>query len=486
MMELATIVTALDGAGLLAAPFTDSVRITGVTEDSRKVEAGTLFCAIDGTATDGHAFLRDASDRGAAAALVTRRIDTSLLQVLVQESRLAAGIAAREFYGNPADRMILIGVTGTNGKSTTVSILRHLLNADKSASSLGTLGAIDGSGACLSGYASLTTPGPVEFQAVLAELRSRGATHVACEASSHGLDQRRLHSATFAAAVYTNLTHEHLDYHHDLESYAAAKMKLSELVAPGGVEILNADDPTWGALPQRGDLRRSKYGRAQDAHVRAIDERSTDSGTSCTFCFGSEEHRIELPLLGDYSVANALAAAATAWGLGVDPALVAERLSGVPQVPGRMERLWSDGFTVLRDYAHTPDGFERAITTIKSITPGRLIVLFGCGGDRDRDKRAVMARITARLADLVVITDDNPRTEDPKQILDDLEKGLGQVERLRIPDREKGIHQAVSLLQPGDCLLLLGKGHETYQIYGTEKMPFDERTIVQTAVRQTA
>ncbi len=486
MTDLAAIVAALDAAGLLAAPFTDPVRITGVTEDSRKVEAGTLFCAIDGTATDGHAFLGDASESGATAALVTRRVDTSLPQVVVRESRLAAGVAAREFYGNPADRMTLIGVTGTNGKSTTVSIIRHLLNTDRSASSLGTLGAIDGSGEPVSGYGSLTTPGPVEFQAVLAELRARGATHVACEASSHGLDQGRLHSATFGAAVYTNLTHEHLDYHHDLESYAAAKMKLSGLVAPGGIEVVNADDPTWEALPQRGDLRRSSYGRARDAQVRAISERSTDSGTSCTFCFGNEEHRVELPLLGDYNVANALAAAAAVWGVGVDPALVAERLSDVPQVPGRMERLWSGGFTVLRDYAHTPDGFERAIATIKSITPGRLVVLFGCGGDRDRDKRPVMASITAKFADLVVITDDNPRTEDPKQILDDVEQGLGQAERLRIPDREQGIHQAVSLLQPGDCLLLLGKGHETYQIYGTEKMPFDERSIVRTAVRQSA
>jgi UDP-N-acetylmuramoyl-L-alanyl-D-glutamate--2,6-diaminopimelate ligase len=486
MTDLAAIVAALDAAGLLAAPFTDPVRITGVTEDSRKVEAGTLFCAIDGTATDGHAFLGDASESGATAALVTRRVDTSLPQVVVRESRLAAGVAAREFYGNPADRMTLIGVTGTNGKSTTVSIIRHLLNTDRSASSLGTLGAIDGSGEPVSGYGSLTTPGPVEFQAVLAELRARGATHVACEASSHGLDQGRLHSATFGAAVYTNLTHEHLDYHHDLESYAAAKMKLSGLVAPGGIEVVNADDPTWEALPQRGDLRRSSYGRARDAQVRAISERSADSGTSCTFCFGNEEHRVELPLLGDYNVANALAAAAAVWGVGVDPALVAERLSDVPQVPGRMERLWSGGFTVLRDYAHTPDGFERAIATIKSITPGRLVVLFGCGGDRDRDKRPVMASITAKFADLVVITDDNPRTEDPKQILDDVEQGLGQAERLRIPDREQGIHQAVSLLQPGDCLLLLGKGHETYQIYGTEKMPFDERSIVRTAVRQSA
>ena len=214
--------------------------------------------------------------------------------------------------------------------------------------------------------------------------------------------------------------------------------------------------------------------------------RATDSGTSCSFRFADDDYDVELPLLGEYNVANALAAAAAAWGIGLDPELIVERLASSPQVPGRMERLWSGDFNVLRDYAHTPDGFERAIKTIKSITPGRLVVLFGCGGDRDRDKRAVMARITAGLADMVVITDDNPRTEDPKQILDDVEQGLGDIERLRIPDREKGIHEAVSLLQPGDCLLLLGKGHETYQIYGTEKMPFDEPSIVRAAVEQLA
>ncbi|UCD24499.1 MAG: UDP-N-acetylmuramoyl-L-alanyl-D-glutamate--2,6-diaminopimelate ligase [Gemmatimonadota bacterium] len=485
MKPIAAIVAALDDTGLLVAPFSETFQVTGIAEDSRKVAAGTLFCAIEGTAVDGHDFLRDASDRGAAAALVTHRNDIALPQIMVSDSRHAAGVAAREFYDNPTDEMTLVGVTGTNGKTTTVAIIQHLLNSRGSASTIGTLGAIDGAGKHLTGYASLTTPGPVEFQAVLADLKSHGVTHVACEASSHGLDQRRLHSVSFDAAVYTNLTHEHLDYHHDLESYAAAKMELSQLVSSGGVEVLNADDPTWSAIPERSDIRRLHYGRASRAEVRATDEQPIDSGTSCTFCFGDAKHYVRLPLLGEYNVANALAAAAAVWGIGVEPALIVERLADAPQVPGRMERLWSGEFNVLRDYAHTPDGFERAIRTIRAITPGRLVVLFGCGGDRDRDKRSIMASITAGLADLVVITDDNPRTEDPQRILDDVESGLGHVERLRIPDREEGIHRAVSLLRSGDCLLLLGKGHETYQIYGTEKMPFDEPSIVRAAVGQS-
>jgi len=193
---------------------------------------------------------------------------------------------------------------------------------------------------------------------------------------------------------------------------------------------------------------------------------------------------VRIPLLGEFNVTNAMAAAATAWGLGVDPAVIAERLSDAPKVPGRMELLASGDFTVLRDYAHTPDGFRRSIATIKAITPGRLVVLFGVGGDRDRDKRPVMGRIAAEGADLVVLTEDNPRTEDPERTIDDIEAGMGAVEHLRIRDRELGIHTAIALLEAGDCLLLLGKGHETYQVIGSEKLPFDERTIVASAVAE--
>jgi UDP-N-acetylmuramoyl-L-alanyl-D-glutamate--2,6-diaminopimelate ligase len=486
VIHLADIVAALRSAGLLAeAPAVDAM-VMSVAEDSRRVEPGALFCAIQGTAADGHGFVGDAAERGAIAALVAHPVDLALPQVVVRESRWAAGVAAREFYGRPSDGMTLIGVTGTNGKSTTVSLIRHLLNQDESAGSVGTLGAIDGRGDKLAGYGSLTTPGPVEFQSVLAALVGRGVTQVALEASSHGLDQERLRSVSFRAAVYTNLTHEHLDYHPDLQAYAAAKMKLSALVESDGIEVVNADDITWAALPQRSDVRRLRYGRGSDVIVRAVDERLSASGASCVFQFGAEEREVLLPLLGEYNVTNALAAAATVWGLGHDPNLIVDRLRDAPQVPGRMEQLAAGPFTVLRDYAHTPDGFERAIKTIKSITAGRLHVLFGCGGDRDRDKRPVMGRIAACLADLVILTDDNPRTEDPRRILDDIERGIGSAEHLTIPDRERAIHEVIGKLEPGDCLLLLGKGHETYQIYGTEKQPFDERAVVRAAVRELA
>lgn len=483
-MNLSAIQQSLAADGLLVEGTELESALTSVTDDSRRVDPGALFCAVEGTAVDGHLFLEDASKRGAVAALVTRRSDLQLPQVVVTDGRRAAGVAAREWFGDPAKRLSLVGVTGTNGKTTTVAIAWHLLNGSGTAGRIGTLGAFDGSNKRLSGYASLTTPGPVEFFAVLADLESRGVSTVVMEASSHGLDQGRLEGAAFSAAVYTNLTHEHLDYHPSLEAYAEAKMKLSDLLAPDAIEIVNADDPVWNALPERSGVRRLFFGRDANSDLCPVSERLDANGSECRFSFRGVEHEVKIPLLGEFNVSNALAAAATAWGLGEDPAVIANRLADVPKVPGRMELLASGAFTVLRDYAHTPDGFQRAIATIKAITPGRLVVLFGVGGDRDREKRPVMGRIAAESADLVVLTEDNPRTEDPESTIDDIEAGMGNVEHLRIRDRELGIRAAVALLEQGDCLLLLGKGHETYQIIGTEKLPFDERTIVESAVAE--
>jgi UDP-N-acetylmuramoyl-L-alanyl-D-glutamate--2,6-diaminopimelate ligase len=483
-MHLSQIQRALAEENLLVDRVDPDPALTAVTDDSRRVEPGALFCAVRGTADDGHRFLADAAQRGAVAALVTRRSDVPLPQVAVVDGRRAAGIAAREWFGNPGKRMSLVGVTGTNGKTTTVAITWHLLNSNGRTGRIGTLGAFDGADQRLTGYASLTTPGPVEFHSVLADLLSRGVSTVVMEASSHGLDQGRLEGAAFKAAVYTNLTHEHLDYHASLEAYAEAKMKLSELLTPDGVEIVNAEDPVWESLPARAGIRKVIYGRGALADVQCGSERLNPDGSECRFVFGGSEHAVRVPLLGEFNVTNALAAAATAWSSGEDPAVIADRLATVPKVPGRMELLNAGEFTVLRDYAHTPDGFQRAIATIKAITPGRLIVLFGVGGDRDRAKRPLMGRIAAEGADLVVLTEDNPRTEDPDATIDDIEAGMGNAEHLRIRDRELGIRTAVALMEQGDCLLLLGKGHETYQIIGTEKLPFDERAIVESAVAE--
>lgn len=481
-MELNRLVRALEASDLLISGVADNPTVKGVADDSRRVAEGTLFCAIDGVDSDGHDFVPNAIESGAVAALVTRKLEIDIPQLIVKDGRRATGVVAREWYGNPASRMRLVGVTGTNGKTTTVSILWHLLNATAAAGRIGTLGAFDGTDSKLEGYASLTTPGALEFHKVLSELEGRGVSTVVLEASSHGLDQGRLDAVQFDAAVYTNLTHEHLDYHPTMDAYASAKMRLSGLLKNGGVEVVNADTEVWNAIPERDIIRRVRYGREESAEVIATNEVMSASGTEYTTRFGQTECSVSLPLLGEFNVSNALAAAATAWALGEKPEDMADRLRQAPPVPGRMEILASREFTVLRDYAHTPDGFQRSIATIKAITPGRLLVLFGVGGDRDREKRPVMGEIAAREADLVILTEDNPRTEDPEATIDDIEKGMVGIDHLRIRDREEGIRKAISLLDEDDCLLLLGKGHETYQIIGTEKLPFDEREIVTSAL----
>jgi UDP-N-acetylmuramoyl-L-alanyl-D-glutamate--2,6-diaminopimelate ligase len=482
MRSLDAIVTALRRAQQLVVEPGVDVPISGVTDDSRRVSAGTLFCAIDGTAQDGHSFVAEAGERGAGAAVVARAIEAPIPQVQVRDSRQAAGIVAAEWYGRPAESLEVTGVTGTNGKTTTVALLRHLLNAGGSAGSVGTLGAMDGSGQALSGVGNLTTPGPIELHRVLAELRDRGVRTVAIEASSHALDQQRLASVGLRGAIYTNLSHEHLDYHGTMEAYRDAKARLSDLLAPGGTEVVNEDDPAWRALGRRDNIRRIGFGRSS-GEVRVHGVHLDAAGASAVFVFDGAEYPAHLPLLGDFNVENALAAATMAWAMGLAPEAIVDRLTNAPSVPGRLEPVASGDFLILRDYCHTPDALERAMTVLQPITPGRLVVLFGAGGDRDPSKRAPMGQAVAGAADLAIVTSDNPRTEDPDRIIDEVESGMGGTAYLRITDRLEAIDHAIGLLKPGDCLLLAGKGHEDYQVVGTERRPFDEREIVQRLLR---
>ncbi len=454
--------------------------VSAITADSRTATAGSLYVAVRGSEADGHRFVADAIQRGAVALVVEQRMDAAVPQVIVRDGRRAALALARAWHGDPAASLTLVGITGTNGKTTTTALVRHLFNADHTAASIGTLGAFDGAGSIVPSTAgSLTTPGPVDLQATLAELLRRGSTLVAMEASSHSLDQGRLDGLTFAAGVFTNLTRDHLDYHGTMEAYLAAKLKLATLLGLDGVAVVNADDPAWRAL--HGVPRMITFGMgsaAATADLRAVDVVLGAAGSHFRLCGRLGEAEVALPLLGDFNVSNALAAAATALALGHRLADVAARLAHAPQVPGRMELITRSPTPVLRDYAHTPDALERALRTLRPLTPGRLIVLFGCGGDRDRGKRPIMGRLAAELADLPVVTSDNPRTEDPDAILDDIEQGMTGTHHLRVTDRLDAIRMVLDTAQPGDTILLAGKGHETYQILGTTRAPFDERAIV--------
>jgi UDP-N-acetylmuramoyl-L-alanyl-D-glutamate--2,6-diaminopimelate ligase len=437
--------------------------------------------AYAGSTADGHAFVPSAVHEGAAAVLVEHEVGgVSAPQVRVSDGRHAASLVAALAHGDPAAGLTLLAVTGTNGKTTSVHVLRHLFGASGSAASIGTLGAIGGDGAVLPGTESLTTPGPVELHASLAALKAAGVTVVALEASSHSLDQDRLFGLRFQAGVFTNLTRDHLDYHRTEEAYLAAKLKLADLIAEDGTLVVNAEDPAWASLNSRPC--RMTFG-LKAGEVRAAEIEGDARGMRFTLTARGQAARLRLPLLGLYNVENALGAAATALALGQPLGEVAERLGTVPQVPGRMERLADAPCVVLRDYAHTPDALARALAAVRPLTKGRLIAVFGCGGDRDRGKRPLMGGIVAREADLAVVTSDNPRTEDPGRILDEIEAGMGDTPHLRIVDRRLAIQRALSIARPDDVIILAGKGHETYQVLGTEKFPFDERVVVAEAIK---
>jgi len=474
LMEL---VATLRRDGLLEAAPAEAPAVTGVTADSREVRPGMVYIAVRGSQADGHQYVADAVRKGAAAVVVERAEGAGVPAIVVRDGRLAALALGRFWYGDPGRRLTLVGITGTNGKTTTTALVRHLFNAGGTAGSIGTLGAFDGTGRPVSSTAgSLTTPGPIDLQATLAALVERGVTHVAMETSSHSLDQGRLDGLTFAAGIFTNLTRDHLDYHGTMQSYLAAKLRLDSLLGLDGVQVVNIDDPAWQALPTRRG--RLTFGFGAGAMVRALEPELGNAGSTFRLATPQGSAPIRLPLLGEFNISNALAAAAAALGLGRSLADVAERLSQAPQVPGRMERISERPSVVLRDYAHTPDALERALQSLRPVTPGRLIVVFGCGGERDRGKRPVMGRIAATLADLAIVTSDNPRREPPDLIIDEVEQGMGDTPHQRFTDRRAAIGAALAAAGADDTVLLAGKGHETYQVIGTDKVPFDEASIV--------
>jgi len=475
--RLQQVVEALRAAGQLVRAPGNLPEITGITADTRHLSPGALYCAVTGAAEDGHRFIAEAARRGAAAALVEREVEARLPLILVKDGRRAAAIAAATFFGRPAARLQLVGVTGTSGKTTTVVLARHVLGALWPTGSIGTLGAFDPAGLPVESEAgNLTTPGPIDLQATLAALVARGARGAAMEVSSHSLDQGRVDGLVFRAGIFTNLSRDHLDYHKTLDAYLAAKAKLVAYLSPDGVAVVNADDPAWNGLPN--GHRRVRFSERAQADVWAEAIVATPAGSTFDLRTSAGRWPVTLPLLGRFNVANALGVAGCAIALGAAAAEVARRLCSAPQVPGRMERIASRPCTILRDYSHKPDTLARALETVRGFTAGRVILVFGAGGDRDRGKRAPMGEIAVRLADVAIVTSDNPRTEAPERILDEVESGMRAKPHRRETDRRRAIAMALELAQAGDTILLAGKGHETYQVIGTEKQHFDEREIV--------
>src|SRR5690349_3647123 len=436
---------------------------TGITDDSRLVHPGSVFIAVRGTERDGHDYLEMARGAGAVAAILEHadRVPEGLPALIVADGRRAAPLAAAAAFAWPARHLQMVGVTGTNGKTTTVNMLRHLLDTPRvKSASIGTLGVLVGSdGQPVEGGGGLTTPGPVELQRLLRTLVDAGIGKVAMEVSSHSLHQNRIDGVEFDVVVFTNLTRDHLDYHRTMEEYYRAKARLLEYLKPHGTVVYNQDEKAWANL--RTDRRRVAFSeRVMTAEVHSEHVEFGPRGSQWTLALMSERVPVELPLIGDFNVMNALGAAAAAYALGTPTPQIAARLSSLPQVPGRLELL-NDSPAVLRDYAHTPDALERALAAVRPFTRGRLVVLFGCGGDRDRGKRPVMGEIAERLADVAIVTSDNPRTEDPEAILDDIERGMHGTNHERITDRHEAIQRALAIATPDDVILLAGKGHET-------------------------
>jgi UDP-N-acetylmuramoyl-L-alanyl-D-glutamate--2,6-diaminopimelate ligase len=474
----ADLIAALERAGLLLEVLGDvPPEAADVCDDSRRVAPGDIFVAVHGSAVDGHGFVDEARALGASLAVVERQAEWPLPVLRVSDARRAAVLVADLVYDSPAEGLRIAGVTGTNGKTTTVHLARVVLDATVgAAASLGTLGVLEGrEGRAAPGGAGLTTPGAIELRRVLRRLGDSGARCIAMEVSSHSLVQGRVDGIPFEAAAFTTFTRDHLDYHGSMEAYFDAKALFARHVVHDGTLVTNADDPAWARLPRTH--RTITYGVNAGADVTAGSVCYTARGSEWMLEVGGKSERVTLPLVGEFNVGNALAAASIALVLGAEVGAIAAALSDAPQVPGRLEVL-SDAPLVLRDYAHTPDALERSLQAARRLGSGTLTLVFGCGGDRDRGKRPLMGEVAARLADQVIVTSDNPRTEDPERIIDDVVRGLRPDSYERVEDRREAIRAAVGRAAAGDTVLIAGKGHETYQIRGTSVLPFDEKEIV--------
>jgi UDP-N-acetylmuramoyl-L-alanyl-D-glutamate--2,6-diaminopimelate ligase len=477
------------------------LEVTGLTADSRQVQPGSLFVAIRGTRIDGHQFLAEAVKRGAVA-LVGEEADPALgvPYIRVSDSRRSLALLAAAWNGFPARKLVMIGVTGTDGKTTTVNfIYRILRQAGLAAGMISTVNAMIGERAQATGL-HVTTPSALEVQGYLREMVEAGLTHCVLEATSHGLAQQRVGACEFDIAVVTNITHEHLDYHGSFEAYRASKGLLfadldrspPKQHGVGKVAVLNADDPSCEYLSGLSKARKVKYSMAGGGDVRAAQVREEGDGVRFVIHGPGYRRRIRLHLMGAYNVANALAAfSATVEGLGLDPDAAARGLEDLESVPGRMERIdMGQPFLAIVDFAHTPNALRRALMAARRMVDGRVIAVFGSAGLRDRAKRGLMARVSAEMADLTVLTAEDPRTESLQGILEEMAQAARQmggregVDYWVVPDRGEAIRLAVRMAQAGDLVIACGKGHEQSMCFGEVEYPWDDRVAMRAALAE--
>jgi UDP-N-acetylmuramoyl-L-alanyl-D-glutamate--2,6-diaminopimelate ligase len=476
--------------GLRLAPKA-TAEVGGVVYDSRRVAPGDLFVALKGLKADGTAFAQQAIERGAVAVVAERvaPADVTVPWVVVGDARLALAALAAEFYHHPSREMRVVGITGTNGKTTTAHLIASIFEA--AGIPCGLIGTVGYRIGAETREASRTTPEAPEVQALLREMVDRGCGACAMEVSSHALSLRRVDRMQFAAGVFTNLTRDHLDFHGDMESYFQAKRRLFEMLPRGAPGVINLDDPRGASLLGTGG-RHVTFAVNQPADVTPRGVTFSLNGLSFDVQAQGRTIHVQSALVGRPNVYNILAAIATASALDMATETIERGIASLAGVPGRFDVVSSDAkgdVTVVVDYAHTDDALRNLLETARPLTQGRLITVFGCGGDRDRTKRPLMGAVAGRLSDVIVITSDNPRSEDPNRIIEDIQRGMtqdtlrGSDQRLlTIVDRRAAITAAIDLARPGDLVLIAGKGHETYQVIGDRVVPFDDGAVAREAL----
>ncbi|MGI9951150.1 UDP-N-acetylmuramoyl-L-alanyl-D-glutamate--2,6-diaminopimelate ligase [Moorellaceae bacterium AZ2] len=484
MFTLAQLAGATEGVLAQGGPQDTAIR--GIHYDSRRIQPGFLFVAVPGLRTDGHLYIEEAIRRGAVAVVVQKDVPLppGVAWLKVKDSRRALADLAACYYGYPSRRLRLFGVTGTNGKTTTTYLLQEILR--QGGCPTGLVGTVANRVGDRVWPAEHTTPESLDLQALLAQMVEAGARAVAMEVSSHALALERVRGTEFDVAVFTNLTQDHLDFHPDMESYFASKAKLFQELGHGykaGLKygVVNADDPWAERLKSLVKVPVVSYGFGPQAMIRGEGLQVDRSGSSLEVVGPGYRIPLKLKLLGKFNVYNALAAWAVAWQEGMDLHQVAYALGQVTGAPGRFEKVErGQDFAVIVDYAHTPDGLENALRAARQLTEGRLIVVFGCGGDRDRKKRPLMGEAAARWSDYCIITSDNPRSEEPEDIIAEIEPGVRKVRcngyEVEV-DRRRAIARALGMASPGDTVVIAGKGHENYQLVKGQVLPFDDREV---------
>ncbi|TAN43633.1 MAG: UDP-N-acetylmuramoyl-L-alanyl-D-glutamate--2,6-diaminopimelate ligase [Nitrospirae bacterium] len=467
------------------------VEITGMTDDSRTLVPGGLFVAVNGEHADGHGFVADAVKKGAAAVLYERpeaavpaQENPAVVFVRVADSRAALAAAAANFYGRPSETLQVIGITGTNGKTTTSYIIKAILEAwGRKVGLIGTIQYMIGSEVYA---ASHTTPGPVKFQGLLREMLQAGCSHVITEVSSHALAQRRVDGTLFRTVIFTNLTRDHLDFHDTMEGYYHAKERLfTELLNGSGYAVINADDD-YGRRLQQCCKNLHTYGLSAGSDLMATKIENLPEGLRFKVLHNGKEHAVVSPLIGLPNVYNILAAMGAALSSGMPMDLILEGIRGSGTVPGRFEQIEAgQPFLAVIDYAHTEDALERLIYTARGLASGKIITVFGCGGNRDRGKRPRMGAVATRLSDFVIITSDNPRSERPEEIIREIEAGAVRKNYMTEPDRKEAIRRGVMMAGRGDVLLVAGKGHEDYQEAAGQRYAFSDREVLQDMIRHS-